>query len=617
MNLCKPPDPLRLTGNNARNWREFKEQLQWFLEGTESTSKSDGAKIGIMLSHAGKDARELYKTLPWAEDGDEKKFTKVLEAFEQFCTPQRNLLYERHGYWQLNQQEGESIDAYVTRLKLKVDYCEYDKTGWPATVRAEMLRDKFVFGLIDDSLKERLLVRDTSELTLERAVSIAQRSESSKLQARQMSTAVASAVNCDEIRRPLPQHNNSASNLILCGQCGRSHRPRECPAYGQKCTKCHKLHHFARVCRSRQTPTGIPMPKSKVIPSKKIFTVEDSELNASDSESTLLIDPIRIDGLAKPSAWLSTISTPQGIITVKLDTGAEDNILPLTTYNKLTIKPSLQPTDVKLTAYGGTSLSPIGTCQLNCNVKGSDHIVQFFVLNVDSQPILGLKDCEQMRLIKRIDSVITGQLTKHSIKSAYKSVFSGLGMLGKYHITLCDNSIPRVNPPRRVPCSLRERLKQAIDANVASGVLIKVDEPTDWVHSLVIVEKKNGSLRLCLDPRLLNQVIKREHYKIPTIQEIASDLKGKKVFSTLDLKDGYWQVELDTESSLLCTFNTPFGRYRFTRMPFGLKSAAEVFQKKNEAVFEGIVGVHIVADDIIIAASTVEEHDKILKQVLD
>ena len=239
------------------------------------------------------------------------------------------------------------------------------------------------------------------------------------------------------------------------------------------------------------------------------------------------------------------------------------------------------------------------------------------MLNVDSQPILGLKDCEQMRLIKRIDSVITGQLTKHSIKSAYKSVFTGLGTLGKYHITLCDNSIPRVNPPRRVPCSLRERLKQAIDANVASGVLIKVDEPTDWVHSLVIVEKKNGSLRLCLDPRLLNQVIKREHYKIPTIQEIASDLKGKKVFSTLDLKDGYWQVELDTESSLLCTFNTPFGRYRFTRMPFGLKSAAEVFQKKNEAVFEGIVGVHIVTDDIIIAASTVEEHDKILKQVLD
>ena len=122
-----------------------------------------------------------------------------------------------------------------------------------------------------------------------------------------------------------------------------------------------------------------------------------------------------------------------------------------------------------------------------------------------------------MGLIKRIDSIVTGQLTKHSIKSIYRYVFTGLGTLDKYHITLCDNSIPRICPPRRVPCSLKQRLKQVIDANVASGVLVKVDKPTDWVHNLVIVEKKNGSLRLCLDPRLLNQVIKREHYRIPTI----------------------------------------------------------------------------------------------------
>ena len=78
-----------------------------------------------------------------------------------------------------------------------------------------------------------------------------------------------------------------------------------------------------------------------------------------------------------------------------------------------------------------------------------------------------------------------------------------------------------------------------------------------------------------------------------------------------------WTLKTATESSLLCTFNTPFGRYRFTRMLFGLKSASEIFQKRNESVFEGIVGVHIVADDLIIAGSTVEEHDKILKQVLD
>ena len=104
-------------------------------------------------------------------------------------------------------------------------------------------------------------------------------------------------------------------------------------------------------------------------------------------------------------------------------------------------------------------------------------------------------------------------------------------------------------------------MKQALYSNVKSGVLCKVDQPTDWVNNLVVVEKHNGSLRLCLGPKDLNKAIKREHHKI---QEISSELTDKKVFSTLDLKDGYWQIELDQESSLLCTFATPFGRYRFT-----------------------------------------------------
>ena len=95
------------------------------------------------------------------------------------------------------------------------------------------------------------------------------------------------------------------------------------------------------------------------------------------------------------------------------------------------------------------------------------------------------------------------------------------------------------------------------------------------------------------------------------MQEIASEFSGKKIFSTLDLKDGYWQIQLDEKSSLLCTFNTPFGRYRFTRMPFGIRSASEVFQKQNEAAFTGIPGLYIVADDLIIAADSIEQHEKI------
>ena len=220
--LCKPPEPLSFTGNVAQNWREFAEQLQWFLAGTESTEKGDEVKIGIMLSYAGKEAREIYKTLPWTSEGDANKFDKVLEAFQNYCSPRKNIIYERYTFWSLRQEEGGSIDAYLTRLKVKIDACEYNKEGWPAAVRQELIRDKFVLGLTDDSLKERLL-REAS-LTLSKAIEIAQRSESSKQQIKDM-TRSSHSPNVHTMK------GRSGSKPAYCGQCGQTHKPKDCPAY--------------------------------------------------------------------------------------------------------------------------------------------------------------------------------------------------------------------------------------------------------------------------------------------------------------------------------------------------------------------------------------------------
>jgi len=107
-----------------------------------------------MLTHAGKQAREIYKMLRWAEDGDNMKFNKVPKGFRDYCQNRKNVLYERHKFWNLHQDEGETVDAYTTRLRLQADYCDYDKEEWPAAVKNEMVRDKFVFGLQND---ERLL----------------------------------------------------------------------------------------------------------------------------------------------------------------------------------------------------------------------------------------------------------------------------------------------------------------------------------------------------------------------------------------------------------------------------------------------------------------------------
>jgi hypothetical protein len=150
-----------------------------------------------------------------------------------------------------------------------------------------------------------------------------------------------------------------------------------------------------------------------------------------------------------------------------------------------------------------------------------------------------------------------------------------------------------------------------------TDVIAPVDEPTDWVNSLVITEKKNGSLRLCLDPKDLNKNIRRELFQLPTFDDVITRLGGKKVFTILDLKDSYWQVKLDESSSRLCTFNTPFGRYRFKRMPFGITSASEILQKRAYKAFGDIEGVHIIADDMLLAADNDSDHDQIMRKVLE
>ena len=228
---------------------------------------------------------------------------------------------------------------------------------------------------------------------------------------------------------------------------------------------------------------------------------------------------------------------------------------------------------------------------------------------------LGLSD-----RVQQIDAVEATEpaITMDRLENEHKDVFSGLGCYpGKYHIELNPEAQSVIDPPRRVPQTLYEPLREKLKKLEAQGVIIAVEEPTDWVNSLVITEKRDGSIRLCLDPKRTNKNIRREHFQIPTFTEISTQLGGARLFTILDKKDSYWQVEFDEDSSLLCCFNTPFGRYRFVRMPFGITSASEVLQKWTYKTFGDIPNVHIVAYDLLIAAKTEAEHDSTLRRVME
>ena len=110
----------------------------------------------------------------------------------------------------------------------------------------------------------------------------------------------------------------------------------------------------------------------------------------------------------------------------------------------------------------------------------------------------------------------------------------------------------------------------------------------------------NGSLRICIDPRQLNKALKREHYKLPTLDDVLPEFKDAKIFTKLDVKEAFWHIKLDEESSKLTTMITPFGRVRWTRMPFGLNVSSEIFQRHLATALDALPGLINVADDILV-----------------
>ena len=164
-------------------------------------------------------------------------------------------------------------------------------------------------------------------------------------------------------------------------------------------------------------------------------------------------------------------------------------------------------------------------------------------------------------------------MSKEQLKNMYPECFDGIGKYKdyKYHISIEENAKPVAHPARKVALALQPKLKKELEPLVEQGIVTPVEGLTDWVNSLLGREKPDGRLRICLDQEDLNRVIQHKYHRVPSIEDILPKLKGATKFTKLDTQQAFLNVLLDEESSYLTTFNTPWGRFRFLRMPFVLK----------------------------------------------
>ncbi|XP_015779930.1 PREDICTED: uncharacterized protein K02A2.6-like [Acropora digitifera] len=330
---------------------------------------------------------------------------------------------------------------------------------------------------------------------------------------------------------------------------------------------------------------------------------------------------------------LPNIDHPNPVLKVKEDTGAQGNILPLRIYNNMFpdsvdengLPTGTAPSQTKMTAYNGTQISQHGVCSIKCSFDDKETDAMFYVADVEGPAICGLPTCCQLQLVELHCAISRGSSKtsspvikdKGDLQILYPDRFDGIGKFeGEYHIVTDPDVPPVVHAPRKCPIHIKDDIKKELDEMVNLGVIKPVTEPTDWVSSVAYSQKSNGQWRVCLDPKDLNRAVKRSHHHTPTLDEITHQFKGSSVFSKLDARHGYCSVVLDEESSHLTTFNSPFGRFRFTRLPFGLCVSQDIFQQKMDFILEKCPGTVGIADNIAVHGTTEEEHDSNLYNLM-
>ena len=200
-------------------------------------------------------------------------------------------------------------------------------------------------------------------------------------------------------------------------------------------------------------------------------------------------------------------------------------------------------------------------------------------------------------------------VTSNKLIEQYDDVFKGLGCLGnEYHIEIDNTQTPVQHVPWQASVAMKELLKHKLAELTKQGIITKVEESIPWISNMVTIMKP-GKLRLCIDPRDLNRAIKQPKYQMLTLEELLPTLSKAKIFSVLDAKDGFHQVQLDKEISYLTTFWIPFGRYRYLRMPIGISSAPEEFQRRMHAALQGLQGLEVIADDLLVFGCGETEED--------
>ncbi|XP_055527227.1 uncharacterized protein K02A2.6-like [Wyeomyia smithii] len=571
-------------------------------------------KVSILLSVIGETARRKYFNFEAEQQVDP---ITALAAIKEKVVAKRNIIIDRLDFFLAGQLSHESIDDYSARLKT---LAKLAKLG---NLENELITFKIVTANRWSQLRTKML--SMTDITLMKAVDMYRAEEIAAKRSLDLAMSTPKTADVNKVNK-----DKSVKGSLRCKFCGDRHEfsKGSCPALGKRCYKCNGKNHFGKVCKANKRPQN---RRSRRIKEVKDESSESNDATSSDDNtSSEESEEYEIGKVFDSSDHSGSVLAKHDLkfandwksVTCEVDTGANTSLIGFSSLAKLSgiDNPPVQPSKLRLQSFGGGPINVLGQVKIPCRRNDRKYRLVLQVVDVDHRPLLSAKASRELGFVKFCKTVQFTQpkstappenllniyrIEAQKIIDNHRDLFTGYGKFsGTVSLEIEKNVPPSIQPPRRIPVAMRNNLKKELEQLEKDGLIVKEASHTDWVSNLVIVQRPGSNgIRVCLDPVPLNKALKRLHLQVVTLDEILPELGQAKVFSTVDAKKGFWHVELDEASSKLTTFWTPYGRFRWTRLPFGIASAPEIFQLKLQEAIEGLDGVECIADDVLVYGS--------------
>ncbi|CAB4016774.1 uncharacterized protein K02A2.6-like, partial [Paramuricea clavata] len=590
-----PFDPMSDPNSLSQRWKTWKRRFETYLVALNVTEKKQ--KRALLLYQAGQETQDIFDTL--VDIGEDDDYDSAIAALD-------------------------------TKLAATCDFENIDKEVKSAIIQNCLSKRLRRYALLD------------SEVTLAKILAKGRAFELSKSQATGIENALDSTHISDEVVEavhPTTKHNNHRDKQhtsfhrqdFYTSSEGRNcggpwpHNNNICPAKGKSCLNCGKSNHFAKVCRSARK-ARVGQQENRRLSKKyhknkvhKIYGKPSSSESSSEDEFIFTLKPTGRDKTT-PQVQISVNTTP---INMVIDTGASIDIIDELAFNTLQKQRpiALQRSKTRIFAYGATNQLPVmGQFLATLECLTGATTTQVHVIKGNFGCLLSYQTASALGLIMlNVNNVKPEHATHEQLMKEYAHLFNGIGTLKNFEVKLhIDDTVPPVaQTPRRIPFNMRQKVSDALDTLESDGIIEKVSDATPWVSPLVVIPKKDGEIRLCIDMRMANQAIQRERHPTPTVDDLIHKLNGATIFTKLDLRSGYHQLSLAEESRHITTFVTHKGLYRYKKLNFGTNSASEIFQHVISEQVRDIPNAINISDDIIIFGITQAEHDKALHEIFE